>query len=59
MLTWRHLNALGAALSVVVWGFATYSDLVSSVRFISHVSMITMVFTFVAAWRADAPSPEE
>lgn len=56
--TWRNVNALGAALSVLLWGVATYTDWVNSVRFISHISMVTMVFTFIAAWRADVPDKE-
>lgn len=56
MFTWRKTNALGAITSCLLWGLATYTDWVNSVRFISHISMATMVFTFVAAWRADVPT---
>jgi hypothetical protein len=54
--TWRNINAVGALVSTVLWGVATYTDWVNSVRFISHISMITMIFTFIAAWRADVPT---
>lgn len=57
--SWRNVNALGGILSTFLWGIATYTDWVNSVRFISHISMLTMVFTFVAAWRADVPDKEE
>jgi hypothetical protein len=51
--TWRKVNMWCAAASTVLWAVATYTDWVNSVRFISHISMVTMIFTFVAAWRAD------
>lgn len=54
-ITWRNLNATCAALSFLLWGVATWTDWVASVRFISHISMLTMIFTFIAAWRADVP----
>lgn len=56
---WRKLNAVGAALSCVLWVVASLTGWVSSVNFVSHISMLTMVFTFVAAWRADVPDEEE
>lgn len=55
-MLWRRLNLCGAALSSVLWGVASFTGWVNSIAFISHVSMATMVFTFVAAWRADAPT---
>lgn len=54
-LSWRTLNAAGAALSAVLWIIASFTGWVNSVAFISHISMATMIFTFVAAWRADVP----
>jgi hypothetical protein len=57
-LTWRRLNAAGAAATVVLWVVATDTDWINSVRFVSHISMLTLVFTFVAAWRADVPDKE-
>ena len=57
--TWRNINAIGALLSTVLWGVATWTGWVSSVKFISHISMATMIFTFIAAWRADVPTEEE
>lgn len=58
-LTWRTLNALGAGLSAVLWFIASLTGWVNSVAFISHISMATMIFTFIAAWRADVPTREE
>jgi hypothetical protein len=55
-MSWRRVNAAGALISAIIWGIATYTDWVNSVRFISHISMATMVFTFIAAWRADVPN---
>jgi hypothetical protein len=54
--TWRNINATGAALSTLLWGLATWTDWIASVRFVSHISMITMIFTFIAGWRADVPT---
>lgn len=56
---WRRINAIGVVVSTILWGVATYTDWVNSVRFISHISMATMIFTFVAAWRADVPTPKK
>lgn len=53
--TWRNLNACGAAVSALLWIVATDTGWVNSIKFLSHISMATMVFTFVAAWRADVP----
>lgn len=53
--TWRRLNASAAGISAIVWAVATYTDWVASTRFVSHVSMVTMISTFIAAWRADVP----
>lgn len=55
-LTWRNVNGFGAAGSCLLWGVATWADWIASVRFISHVSMLTMIFTFIAAWRTDVPT---
>lgn len=46
---------MGATLSAILWIVATDTGWVNSVKFISHISMATMIFTFVAAWRADVP----
>lgn len=54
-MSWRRFNAVGAGLTVMLWGIATYTDWVNSVRFISHISMATFVVTFIAGWRADVP----
>lgn len=56
--TWRNVNALGAALSTLLWGVATWTNWIASVKFVSHVSMLTMIFTFIAAYRADVPDSE-
>lgn len=58
MFTWRTLNALGAVVSAALWGVASFTGWINSVAFIAHISMATMIFTFVAAWRADEPDPE-
>lgn len=58
-MTWRNLNAAGAALTVALWAVATDTDWINSVRFVSHISMLTLVITFVAAWRADVPDNEQ
>jgi hypothetical protein len=58
-LTWRNLNALGAFVSTLLWGFATWTNWIASVKFVSHVSMLTMIFTFIAAWRADVPTDKK
>lgn len=54
-MTWRRLNAAGAALSAALWIMAGVTGWVNSIAFIAHISMATMVFTFIAAWRADVP----
>lgn len=56
--SWRNINAFGALASMVLWGIASWTNWIASVKFVSHVSMLTMVFTFVAAWRADVPDKE-
>lgn len=55
-VTWRNFNLLGAILSAILWVIATDTGWISSIKFLSHISMATMVFTFVAAWRADVPN---
>lgn len=57
-MTWPNLNAAGAAASLLLWIAATATDWINSVRFVSHISMLALVFTFVAAWRADVPDNE-
>lgn len=56
--SWRNINATGAFLSMILWGVASWTNWIASVKFVSHISMITMVFTFIAAWRADVPDKE-
>lgn len=56
---WRNFNASGAVISALLWIVATDTNWISSIKFLSHISMATMVFTFVAAWRADVPTDEE
>lgn len=58
LLSWRNLNAIGAALSVGVWVIATVVDWIHSVAFVSHISMLALVVSFIAAWRADVPDKE-
>lgn len=58
-MTWKKLNAAGAALSCVLWVIASFTGWINSVSFVSHISMVTMIFTFVAAWRADSPTAKE
>lgn len=58
MISWRNINAVGAILSLVLWGIATWTDWINSVRFVSHISMLALVISFVAAWRADVPDEE-
>lgn len=50
----------GAVGSLVLWAVASLPalDWINSVRFVSHVSMVTMAFTFFAAYMADKPTPE-
>ncbi len=54
--TWRNINLIGAILSAILWVVAIDTDWIASTKFVSHVSMLTMIFTFVAAWRADVPT---
>lgn len=54
-MTWRKLNAVGAAVSVAIWAVATWLGWIDSVAFVSHISMLALVVSFVAAWRADVP----
>lgn len=56
VMSWRKVNMVLAGASALLWVLATYTDWINSIKFVSHVSMATMVFTFVAAWRADEPT---
>lgn len=55
---WRKLNAVGAIISTILWGFATWVGWINSVAFVSHISMLALVVSFIAAWRADVPDKE-
>lgn len=57
-MTWRKANAVGAFLSCLLWGFATWNGWINSVAFVSHMSMLALVVSFIAAWRADVPDKE-
>jgi len=55
-MTWRLANLIGAILSVVLWGLATYTGWINSVAFVSHISMLALVVAFISAWRSDVPT---
>lgn len=57
-MSWRNINAVGAVVSLILWGVATWTDWINSVRFVSHISMLALVISFIAAWRADVPDKE-
>lgn len=59
MPSWRTLNFVGAIVSTILWGLAVWMDWINSVAFVSHVSMLALVVSFIAAWRADVPDKEE
>lgn len=56
---WRGFNLVGAIVSCFLWAFATWNGWIDSVQFVSHVSMLALVVSFIAAWRADVPIVEE
>lgn len=58
-MNWKRVNAAGAGLSATLWAYAEFSGDINSVAFVSRISMVTMIFTFIAAWRADVPTEGE
>lgn len=58
MFSWRKANAAMALLSCILWGFATWVGWINSVAFVSHMSMLALVASFIAGWRADVPDKE-
>lgn len=57
-MSWRKFNAIMALLSCLLWGFATWVGWINSVAFVSHMSMLALVASFIAGWRADVPDKE-
>lgn len=55
-MSWRRFNAAGVVFSVLVWIVATITGIISSVAFVSHVSLLALALAFVAAWRSDVPT---
>jgi hypothetical protein len=55
-MTWKRLNAAGALAMALLWAIAIPLGWINSIALVSHVTMLTAVFTFVAAWRADVPT---
>jgi len=45
-------------MSVVVWVVASMLGWINSVAFVSHMSMLALVVSFIAAWRADVEDDE-
>jgi hypothetical protein len=58
-MIWRKISGCGVILALILWGVATYFDWVNSVRFVSHLSLLAIVLSFLAAWRADVPTKSE
>ena len=55
--SWKYLNLFGAIASLALWGVATFTGWINSVAFVSHISMLALVISFIAAWRADTYTP--
>lgn len=56
---WKTINLWGAGFSAALWIVATLNGWINSVTFVSHISMLALVASFIAAWRADKPNPPE
>lgn len=48
---WKWFWFVGIWAMFALWGFATYTGLVESVVFVSHVSMLALVLAVLAAWQ--------
>ena len=56
---WRRFNGALIPGVVVLWLAATYFEWMSSVKFLSHISLFALALAAVAAWRSDKPTPPE
>lgn len=57
-MSWRRLNAAGAALSGALWAAAETFGWVNSVALVARLSFVTQIIAFIAAWRADVPTKD-
>lgn len=56
---WKWVHFCGIWFFVLLWIIAGLLDWVSSVKFVSHVSMVALVLAEVAAWQASRTEQKE
>lgn len=56
---WKWFHLVGIFAMMVLWAFATFTGLVKSVTFVSHVSMLALVLAEFSAWQASRTEQKE
>lgn len=56
---WKYFHLVGIFAMVLLWAVATFSGLVESVTFVSHVSMLALVLAEFSAWQASRTEEKE
>lgn len=49
---WRRVHGWATFGFLLLWGVAIPTGWIDSVRFVSHMSMLALVYTGVCAWQA-------
>jgi hypothetical protein len=49
---WRRFHFACIVTWFALWGVATWTDWISSTRFVSHISMLALVLSSAGAWQA-------
>lgn len=56
---WKWFHLCGIVLMLALWAFATFTGLVESVVFVSHVSMLALVLAEFSAWQSSRTEQKE
>lgn len=54
--TWRRFSAMRATIYLAMLPVAWFAGWLRSVSFVSVLSVVALIESAVAAWRADAPN---
>lgn len=49
---WRRLHGWATIVFFALWGVAVLTGWIDSVKFVSHVSMLALVYAGVSAWQS-------
>lgn len=55
LVSWRRTSAVFAVVSCFAWLATELTGRITSIAIVNRISFLALIWTFVAAWRADVP----